>query len=94
MTNRPEAYPDRDANDLAAVFDEYRHNRPPRDVVPQQIPPDAPPIPEGPATVTHTEVLTDAETGVPVAADQFTGQAWVAAPITREALKARGIHLR
>lgn len=93
MIDRPEMHPDRDANDLAAVVDEYRRNRPPRDVVPHEIPAGAPPLPVGPAEVTHTETLTDMD-GVPVAVDQFTNRDWVAAPVTRESLRKRGIFLR
>lgn len=91
---RTEMNPDRDANELAAVVDEYRRNRPPRDVVPHEILADAPPLPAGPAEVTHTEILVDAETGVPVAVDQFTNTDWVAAPVTPESLRAKGIFLR
>lgn len=94
MTERRiEMHPDRDANDLAAVFDEYRSNRPPRDVVHQKIPADAPRLPVGPAEVIHAETMTDVD-GVPVAVDQFTNTDWVAAPVTRESLRKRGIFLR
>lgn len=94
MIDRPEMYPDYDANDLAAVFDEYRRNRPPKDVVPHEIPAGLPPLPVGPATVVHTEVLLDKDTGVPVAVDQFVSNDWVAAPVTPGSLRARGIFLR
>ncbi|BBZ38575.1 hypothetical protein [Mycobacterium conspicuum] len=95
MTERRiEPEPDRDANDLAGVVDEYRRRRAPKDIVPQEIPADSQPLPVGPAEVTHTEVLTDYETGVPVAVDQFTNTDWVAEPVTPESLRKRGIHLR
>ncbi|CAM3209544.1 hypothetical protein MYCO108962_06610 [Mycobacterium colombiense] len=95
MTGQPEAYPDRDISELRDVLAEARAHRAPKDAAPRVIPPEGlPPIPAGPAEITHTEVWVDAETGVPVAVDQYTRTDWVAAPITREALKARGIHLR
>jgi hypothetical protein len=95
MADRPEPTPDRDISELRDVLAEARARRAPKDAAPRIIPPEGlPPIPAGPAEITHAEVLVDAQTGVPVAVDQFTAQAWVTAPITREALKARGIHLR
>lgn len=93
MTERRiEMYEDDDINDLMAVVE--RRVRPPDDIVPKNIPADASPIPEGPATVVHTEVLCDKDTGVPVAVDRFTNTDWVAAQVTRESLRKRGIHLR
>lgn len=84
---RPEMYPDDDIRNLMDVVERLVRGRPPKDIVPHELPADAPPVPVGPATVMHTEVLLDAETGVPVAVDQFSTTAWIAKPITKEDIK-------
>lgn len=87
---RIESVPDRDISELADVIADARRHRPPKDTVPRAIPADGlPPLPVGPATVTHTEVITDRETGVPVAVDQFTNHDWIAPAITPETLRQR-----
>lgn len=91
MTERCiEFEPDRDISDLAAVIADARRRRAPNDIVPRAIPAEGlPPLPVGPATVTHTEVIADRETGVPVAVDQFTNTDWIAPAITSETLRTR-----
>jgi hypothetical protein len=77
-------YEDDDINDLMDVVERLVRARPPADIVSKNIAADAPPLPVGPATVVHTEVLLHKDTGVPVAVDQFTTQAWIAKPFTKE----------
>jgi|GEM_PF-5386901 len=90
MSDRLEYHPDRDISELVEVISDARRHRAPKDIVPRVTPAEGlPPLPVGPATVVHTEVLTDYETGVPVAVDQFTNTDWIAPAITPETLRTR-----
>ncbi|CPR12431.1 hypothetical protein BN971_03730 [Mycobacterium bohemicum DSM 44277] len=91
MTGRRiEFEPDRDISELAAVIADARRHRAPKDAVPRATPAEElPPLPVGPAPVVHTEVITDRETGMPVAVDQFTNTDWIAPAITPDTLRTR-----
>ncbi|WP_155765826.1 hypothetical protein [Mycobacterium colombiense] len=91
ISDRREFYPDYPIDDLEAVVDAARRNRPPKDIT-RDSSESLPSIPTGPATVEFAEYLFEAQDKdrvVPICATTVKHQAWIAPAITKETLAKR-----
>lgn len=84
MTDNPDAERpadgDYDLNDFRAAVDDWRSRRPPKDIEPNVIPPDAPPIPGGLQTLTTDEVIEDDDGNI-IGVTRTETTAWIAPAI-------------